>query len=776
MIRFRQIFGLAVACLLFLAACSETPANNQPGPTSPPSTGDALNVAKSFLDYWVAEDYKSMYGLLSPKGQETALDTFTKYYQETESTLKLAEKGKSYAIKGQPDRQGTTVAVHYDMTFDSGPLGKFTDANRVLRLILTKDRGWRVAWSTMDVFDGLAGGATLYMELNQSARGIIYDRNGKVIAQDSVPNVTVRLVTEKYPKKPQDCFYKLADTFRIRESDLETQYAPFTGLQYGFTIGHMSLDDWNAKQADLQSVCELNIQQQSTRFYYGGGLAPQTIGWVGPIPADQAQNYPQYAQGALVGRMGVEQYYQSQLAGQSGAKLVIRMPDGTEVRTIATRTPSPSQDVTLTIDRDLQLATEQAIAGAYNASNWAQFSTGAAAVVLDVNTGEVLAMASFPSVDPDAYLTTTAFDLDHKTGGVLILQDYDKTRALNNRAVGETYAAGSVFKIVTTAAAADSKTFKLSDIYTCNGQWDGRPYSDVLRNDWIFLDKYVEQRYHGPITLQMALTSSCDSYFWEVGKKFYDDQHNDLLSKYAHQMGLGVKSGIDVLDEQTGYIPDPDSKFAKTNVRWGLGDTLNTVIGQGDVQVTPIQVARMLMGVGNGGKLYTPYIVKSVSIPGQQATYTANPPTPTPMNIDPQVLSGVQEGLCEVTRLEKMPGTKKQEYGTAHYVFYNWNFDQVSVCGKTGTAQTGAREPNAWFAAYAGRVDPKTGTATAQIAIAVIVEHSREGSEVAAPIVRRIIENYYGIQPVEPWPYFWTGDYDPMVDPGASDGGGPRTR
>ncbi len=748
---------LALTSILVLTACTTFSASgsNQTGPTAPPSVGDAEGVAKSFLDAWVSNDYATMYGLLSPKSLLISQEGFSKTYSQLEQILKPGDKGKSYELmRDKTERQGTTAIIRYNMTFNSAPLGEFTDANRTMRLVITP-HGWRVAWSTMDIFEGMAGGATLNLELTQSPRGVIYDRNGKVIAKDGTPNMAVRLLTRAYPgQRPQDCFYKLAETFRIRESDLEKSYLGFTGLDYGFTIGHLSKEDFDAHHAELDAVCKLQYVLQTTRFYYGGGLAPQVVGFVGSIPAEEAAKFPHYAPDALIGRQGIEQYWENQLAGDSGARLVINTSNGVQVRVVHTKDPSPSQDVTLTIDRDLQLATEQALASAFNHANWAQFSTGAAAIVLNVNTGEVLAMANFPSVDPDAYLRTTSFDSPDAQIA------YDKRRALFNRATQETYALGSVFKIASMAAAANSGTFKLDQVYTDNGLWDGTKFGDQIRKDWIYLDKYSKEKNHGTLTLIQALTASCDTCFWEVGKDLYSTGKSDLLKTYANQLGLGVKTGIDAIPEVTGYIPDPDSKFKNTNVRWGIGDTLNTVVGQGDVQVTPIQVARMMVSIANGGQLYQPLLVKRVGAPEQTPSYEAKPAPPDDIKLAPEVLRGIQQGLCGVTRDEKR--------GTAKFIFYNWTFDQISVCGKTGTAQTGSAYPNGWFAAYAGKVGAKS-----DIAVVVLVERSREGSETAGPIVRRIIEAYYGL-PYEPWPEFWSYPYELLPDPNVSDGGGPH--
>ncbi len=740
---------------LILAACTETPAAlpNAQAPTPPTSLEDAIAVARSFLDSWLKNDYAAMYGLLSPRSLLISREVFTETYQQVEQVLKLTEKdGKSYKLAPEDaQRQGDTAIIRYDMTFSSTAAGRFSDPKRTMRLVLTP-RGWRIAWSAMDIFEGMAGGAALQLDPDLPRRGTIYDRNGKVIAADATPNRAVRLLTRAYPARPEDCISKLADVFRQKYSDL-AQYLNFTGKDFGFTVGTLSEEEFERLQPQLDSVCRLEYRKQTTRYYYGGGIAAQTVGFIAPIQPDQLGNYPQLPQGALIGQYGIEKYWQDKLAGGAGARLVIRTSDGVTVRTIQTRPSSPSQDVTLTLDRDVQLMVESALSNAYNAASWAPFSPGAAAIVLDVNTGEVLALASYPTVNPDAFLLTTSFDTPQTQ------QLYERRRATSNRATQETFALGSVFKIVSMAAAAETKAFQLSQVVTCLGTYDGRTKGDQLRKDWIYLDPYAKPNYHGPLTLKQALTASCDVYFWEVGEKLnFTDA--TLLRKFGNQMGLGRKTGIDAILEEAGRIPDPDSTLATTGRRWGLGDSLNIVIGQGDVQVTPLQVARMMMGVANGGKLYQPYLVRSVGQPGQQQSYAAQPPAPEDMGISPAVLQGIEQALCDVTRDDKI--------GTAQWVFEGFDMKQISVCGKTGTAQNATPYPNGWFAAYAGKPGQPP-----DIAVVVFVQRSREGSETAAPIVRRIIESYYNL-PISAWPRFWSDPYELMPDPNVSDGGGPR--
>jgi penicillin-binding protein 2 len=747
-----------------LAAC--TADNTVPGAiqaTSAPILGDACTLAEQFLKGWEANDYVTMYGLISPKSLQYSQAQFTGIYQDAEKVMSAPKKSHTLSCDNAV-QQGTTVAISYDMNFDSQTLGKFSDPGRTMRLIWTA-RGWRVAWSTMDLFEGIAGGATLQLSYTPSTRGTIYDRNGKPFAQDNQTLYLVTLLTASYPHKPEDCFIEIATLFRRFYSEVLTTYKGLTGLQYAEAVGHLDQSAYDAHHAELEAACNVKYQSQTTRVYYNNGLAAQTIGYVGAIPGDQADKYIGYPQGALVGRDGIEQKFEKELTGAPGVSLTIKLPDGTPIRTLVKQTGQSSQDVTLTLDRNLQAAAEQAIVDSYNyaAPSWAQFSTGAAAIVIDVKTGQILAIASYPTFDVDVFNTNTLYPA--QTDQKLLNQIanppiYAHSSALN-LATQEYSALGSVFKIVSMVAAVDSKTFNASDIYNCTGRWDGqKQFGDTLvRTDWIALDpgyKDVGNK-HGPITLTQALTSSCDAYFWQVGGVL-NQKDSSLLANYAKKMGLGQPTGFTDLPELNGQIPSPENISAIEGRSWSVGDALNEVIGQGDVKVTVLQVGRMMAAVANGGTLWRPYLVQKVGS-GDKTTYVAPAPVPQGnLGLTAGVLGSVQEGLCGVTQNKLI--------GTAQWFMWNWNFSQIGVCGKTGTAQTGTAHPNGWFAAFAG----PNGKAP-EIAVVALVEHGREGSETAGPIVRRIIESYYHI-PFNPFPPFWSQPYQEMVDPNAvSDGG-----
>lgn len=758
-LRMRVILFILIAVLI--AACSEGGPASQPNvPTSPPDLGDAEGIARTFLDGWVKDDYNAMYAVISPRSLVTPRETFTSAYQSAEQVLSLiGENPKRYEIlTDQIRRQGTTAVIPYTMYFNSAFLGEFADPERTLRLILTS-RGWRVAWSTMDIFDGLAGGAVLQLNRTPPLRGNIYDRNGLIIAQDGIRNYAVRLLTRTYPGgSPDACFQALGTALRRYVGDFE-EFREFTGLDFGFTVGTLVEADYLTLREQLDRVCLLQYVEQTSRFYFGGGIGAQTIGFVGPIQQDQQEQYPQYAPGTLIGQYGIEKFWQSQIAGVGGAELNIVTADGTFIRTVARKESQRGQDVYLAIDRNLQLKTEQAIADAYNTANWAplrngaqeaRLVTGAAAVVMDVKTGDVLALASFPSVNPDAWnIGAPTYSWDEDTIG-----KYLSRRATVNHATEELYPLGSVMKVVSTAAAAGSGAFRMTETRVCRGTLES-PDDGRLLTDWIYLEPGADPNYHGEINLHQALTSSCDIYFWLIAEKL-NSMDPTLFRQYATKLGLGVVTGIDSIQELEGVIPDPDWTFANEGRRWGVGDSLNVVIGQGSMKVSVLQVARMTAAVAHGESIFRPTLVTKVGFPNQPPTYTAPANPPVPIDIPEAVMDGVKLGMCEVTTNRRL--------GTAVWVYENWDQSNIQVCGKTGTVQSGTPFPHGWFVAYAGKPGEMP-----DIAIAVLVLYSREGSETGAPIARRVIESYYGL-PYYPWPAYWADPYQVLPTPGLSGG------
>ena len=386
--------------------------------------------------------------------------------------------------------------------------------------------------------------------------------------------------------------------------------------------------------------------------------------------------------------------------------------------------------VTLTLDRDLQEITAQAIADAvsYAVPNWGGIAAGGAIVALDVRSGEILALASYPSFDPHIFNPETSYNI----GNAVLRLDRDIRNPFVNKALAEQYTPGSVYKIVTALAAASERIWAQDAIFDCGYIWRGGDYGDSERSrtDWRLLE---DREPTGPVTIRQALAASCNPFFYEMGALMY--REDPLMQvRYAELLGFGAQSGLSGLGiEAAGTVAPPREPAA----------AINNAIGQGEVTVTVLQMAQLAALIANGGQFYQPYIVSHVGSEGEADYRVVNEPTlKAQLSLDAEALEVVRDGMCLVTT--------ERDLGTAEFVFRSAPY---TLCGKTGTAET-AGNPHAWFVAYYPREEP-------EIAFAGVMAQSREGSEVVAPIIRRILDVYFS-QPVEPFPDWWPEPYVPV--------------
>lgn len=741
------LVGLVLSVAVLLAGCDLS----APGGASDAlsldtgpdlSIGAAERAARTFLSRWAEGDYAAMYGQVGTKARQMfTADEFTQEYENAAAQLTLDSLSAAITATSQ---QGTTAIIHYDVMFQTRFFGEIADTGRTMRLVTTPE-GWRVAWTRMDIFDRLTAGARLERRSNAPSRGNIYDRSGNVLVQEGARSVLMRVAQDKMASV-DDCQTLLARLLRREKAEMVRLFARYNPDTV-FIAGELDEDIFQRNQAALLSVCDIGNEAIDTavrtgRRYYNE-LAPHLVGYVGQIRPDQLDEYTArgYAPDALVGQEGIEAAFEEELAGKLGGQLLIVSPTGELLRKIAEAPSAPGQDVYLTIDRRLQAGVQETLRQAYNIAQptWAPESPGAAAIVMDVKTGEILAMASYPSYEPGIFSPNAASDDPAAAIGAL---RNDIRRPMLNRALQGQYSPASVFKIVTMAAALDENIFTVSQPYTCDGTWSNP--ADVLqvRTDW-------KPEGHGTIDFKEALTYSCDPYFWEAGAAIHQVDPA-LITTHAREMGLGVPTGQTLLPEQIGSIPNPDTYRRTDGSGWQFGDTINIAIGQGDIVVTPMQMARMTAAVANNGTLWIPRFVQKVQPPDGAPTLVTEPEAQTQLDYGAEVFEAIREAMCNVTLVEE---------GTARYIFeewYEWQGTDLVICGKTGTAQTGGENtpPNAWFVAYAPQDDP-------EIAVAVIVENSCEGSEVAAPITRAIIEDYYGM-PRSSWPELWTEGCIPL--------------
>lgn len=721
----RLFFGLIVC---WLTACGSTqPAQNEEvlptlasleQPREYPLDG-AIQTALDFLDRWQAGDFPAMYALTTFSSQEaTPLENFTRIYQTTQNEMTLESLTYTGVTAYRDPSRADVALFNYNITFSTRLLGEFADNDRNLSLVVDPStEEWRVAWTAGDIFKELAGGGQLRLEISPPSRANIYDRDDLVLADQNGRSVIVRAVKQEIADW-STCLPLIAPAVNKNPVDVQKIYDE-SSADWLMELGTIEPATYESSSALLEAACAARFSSQPTRRYPNGTIAPNIVGAVGlpdeaELPAVEAAGFDS---DSIIGKSGIERSWDERLRGQPGGRLLIVTPGGQILREVARSASHPPESVWLTLETDLQAKVTEILASYYeNAKDsWAQQSNGAAAVVLNVRTGEILAMVSYPTFDANVFSPFPS--MGRQSAAQLMAQlQADTRRPLLNRATQGVYPLGSVMKVVSATAAADSGVYALDQRYACSGIWN----RDITRYDWLAGG-------HGTLNLAGALTQSCNPYFYEVGYQLNEYDIN-TLPDYAMRMGLGVPTGLTDIAESPGLIPNPEWKRTVLGLEWTFSDAVNISIGQGEVQVTPLQVARMMAAVANGGYLYQPQLVWKVGILGEAPSYTMTPELMGNINVRPEVMAVIHEGLCAVTT---------ERAGTAEFQFRDSPLQTLGVCGKTGTAQNrpGA-VTHAWFAAWAPKDDP-------EIAVAVIVENGGEGSGVAAPITRDIMEYYF---------------------------------
>jgi penicillin-binding protein 2 len=684
---------------------------------TPLALADAEVVARNFLESWREFDYDTMYSLIAFSGQDaTPHDEFVDLYQSSADTMTLQSLDYHGNTLG---RNGDVAVFNYDVTFQTRIVGDFTETNRDLQLIYDqRANDWRVAWSPGDFFPEMAQGGRLRLRPIIPPRANIYDRTGNVTLADQTGRVVViNVIREQIPDYPA-CLSALSTALNKPAADIQAtlEERPANWLM---DMGTVEAAVWESSHAQLEAVCAAQFEGLSVRHYNNGPVASNIVGYVGyPDEADISTiEAAGFEQDSILGRSGVEKSWDETLRGHPGGELSIVTPGGDVLREITTRRSDPPQSVWLTIDADLQAGVEQILADAYTqaADTWAKTSPGASVVMMNIHTGEILAMVTYPTFDNNAFTPFPVMGQDAAAAMVAQVQADPRHPQLNRPTLGA-YPLGSVMKLVSSTAVADSGVYALDERFTCTGIWS----RDIVRHDWLAGG-------HGTITLPQAITRSCNPFFYEVGYRLASvDPY--ILPGYARQYGFGSATGIGDIAEADGLIVDPD--WWRTNIgsEWNFSEEVNMAIGQGYLQVTPLQVVRMVATIANNGTLYRPQLVKQVGLLGEAPSYVAAPEVVHELTVRPEVFDMVRGGMCDVTTTP---------LGTAEFVFRDSQLQTIGICGKTGTAQAPPSPiTHAWFASYSPREDP-------QIALIVMVENGGEGSGVAAPLARKIWEYYY---------------------------------
>jgi len=562
-------------------------------------------------------------------------------------------------------------------------------------------------------------------------RGNIYDRNGKLIAK-SIP-VSAIAAQPHILLQSDEAIELLSDYIGIPAAEIrkKLENTNISYLEKVFLKTGIDKPTMIRIKESSDRLPGVEIVDVFLREYNYGVLGSHILGYIGEIDEERlaSELYSgDYSGGDLIGLTGLEEKYESMLRGEKGEIVYEVDPIGRPVRVIEERPAVSGNDLYLTIDIDLQKITEEILSDQIMAvrkktlvnSDEHYIVSGGAVVVLSAKNGEVLSMASFPTYDPGIF-----------SGGIspqdwTYLNDTENYFPLNNRAI-MSYAPGSVFKIVTAYSGLEENIVSEYSTTTCNGIWYGLG-SDFPKLCW-------RKSGHGNLSIRAAIKNSCDIYFYTVGYGLFLKMDNigELLQKYSRMFGFGQETGIDLPSEDEGRVPDREWKkeyFADRieNTVWFPGDTVNMSIGQGDLLVTPLQMAVAYSIIANRGIQYEPHLVKEIKDPYGDLYVGSTTPDWKDIEMDEYYMEIIEDGLNMVTS----PG------GTAAYAFRNFPTGQIPIAGKTGTVEVYGKQDYAWFASYGPIGNP-------EYVVVVMLEQAGGGGSNASPIGEKIYRYLFGL-------------------------------
>ncbi len=528
-------------------------------------------------------------------------------------------------------------------------------------------------------------------------RGPLLDRKGRILVENRASfNVVVA------PEHLEDAdltIARLASVLRLGEAQIRERLASREDPYRPVVVKEDALaEDVAALEARRLELPDVRVDVVPLRSYPLAAAAAHSLGRVGEVTDRQLrlEEFAGLGPGALVGQAGLELRYNRNLMGRDGERRLVVNSRGREVAEIRRELPVSGPSLTLTIDADLQIATERAFRG-----------RAGSAVALDPETGEILAMTSTPAYDPNQFSSGIE-------PAVWTQLTSDPNTPLMNRVIQGQYAPGSTFKIVMAAAALEERIISPQTTFYCPGYLS--IYGNVFRCN--------KPAGHGVIALHDALAQSCNVFFYQVGVRL--EIHR--IAKWARLFGLGALAGIDLPYEAPGLVPSPEWKLRTQRVPWYAGETVSVAIGQGQVSVTPLQMARVAGVIASGGRLIQPHLVKAIG--GQAISY----PSPQPIGLSPETIEAIRRGMRAVV----------EEHGSGQHA----QLPDIQIAGKTGSAQVVGRarlaqqpssealQPHGWFIAFAPAEQPR-------IALAVLLEHGGSGGGAAAPVAREILEQFF---------------------------------
>jgi penicillin-binding protein 2 len=563
---------------------------------------------------------------------------------------------------------------------------------------------WRLQILDADGYRVLADANRIRKDPVRAPRGKIFDREGRILV-DNYPSVTCYLLREQARDLQADI------PLIARGLDLPVEQVQSIVRRYASEPNYESIplkqditpDEQAFIEAHRNELPELETRDEQRRLYPRDGFAAHLIGYVGEVSEEDLNSakFDFYEPGDVVGKSGVEETYDSLLRGTDGSRDVVVNSHGKEVGAPLRQVLAiPGKDLRLTIDLDIQRVAEKAMEG-----------HNGALVAMDPHTGEILAMVSRPAYDPNEF----AVRLTRTYWNQII---NDPNHPLMNKAIQAQLAPGSTFKVIMSLAGLEEGVAQDMHVMCAGG---GTFYGRFFACD----------KHHGMVDIDHAIPLSCDTFYYTLAQRL----GIDTIAKYATELGLSQKTGVDLPDEAAGVMPSTQWKMKTQHQPWYAGEVISVGIGQGAVQVTPLQLARALGGIASGGALKRPHVVFADELPAQMqsavdSSFPGSGDRVIPMT--PENWETITDAMAATTTT-----------GTAAAA----HLEGIDFAGKTGTAQVvnhsagatslgkGEERANAWFVGMAPRRNP-------DIVVAVLSEHGGWGAEAAAPLAAQVINAF----------------------------------
>lgn len=549
-----------------------------------------------------------------------------------------------------------------------------------------------------EYYAGLADGNRIRIVPSMAPRGTFYDCNGELLVTNR-PGFSVSLLPLTAPIS-DDVIARLSDLLKVPTDEIKTKIAGHSGFNTIRIKTDVTPDIVSIIEEQKSQYPGVVIEVTPIRDYILKQEGAHTFGYVSEINDTELEKMKDegYKSGDIIGKFGIEKIYDKELRGENGGQQVEVDVSGKPVQILGRKEPVPGDDLELTIDIKLQQAAEKAVDEQLTQIG----AHAAAAVVMNPQTGEILAMVSRPAFDPNLF----AHGISSKDWNQLNNNPY---HPMDNKTITGEYPPGSTFKIVTGTAALTEGVVTPDEQIFDSG------------HHWIIPKGNADGEALGWLNFRSALAHSDNVYFYEMGNRLGIDR----LEKYARMFGLGAKTGIDLPYEASGLVAN--RRYKEKNFddgEWYLSETFDAAIGQGFNLVTPLQAAMVMGEIAADGKRYKPHVVNRIIAPDGSVVKDFQPELLSQLDVPEEDIKLVQDGLHDVTK-----------YGTAASSFRGFTVD---IAGKTGTAENSQGRDHGWFVAYGPFDNPN-------VVVAVIVENGGYGSQSAVPIGRKILEAAFGL-------------------------------